>query len=229
MLERKTSAALSVIQGGITRTSDEWAEVIKADLGRSIEGIIAAGQHLIDAKAELAHGEWISTVENKIGIQRTTAFKFMQLARHPVVSNVANRKHLPSTWTVLVVLTRLEPTILEAEIASGTVTQHIDFKTAQALVRKHKPSKPEPEPEEPPEGKPAIAARKTQKHQVNALERTAADLTSTANILTEMFSGGFQFTCTPEVRSKYGTEIRDAAKRIQRLMVTTIIPKEDMK
>lgn len=48
-----------VVDAELVRTADEWAEVIRADLGRAVEGIVAAGRNLVAAKAEVRHGEWL--------------------------------------------------------------------------------------------------------------------------------------------------------------------------
>lgn len=133
----KGNTALALVHD-TSRTPDEWADIIKADLGRSIEGIIAGGQHLIEAKAALEHGEWIPMLES-VGIAYKTASKFMRLARHPVIGNVSSTRLLPNGWTVLDALAQLEPNVLESEIAIGTVHPGLTQNEARDLVRRHNP------------------------------------------------------------------------------------------
>jgi len=40
------------------RTPEQWATVVRADLGQAVAGFIAAGQHLIEAKNDIPHGGW---------------------------------------------------------------------------------------------------------------------------------------------------------------------------
>ena len=105
-----------VIEPEIVRDASEWAEVIKDDLGRAVEGIVSAGKHLIAAKEDVSHGEWLPMLK-EIGISRSYAFKLMSIGER--LSNVSHEKHLPGNITVLYELSRLDPSDIEGGIESG--------------------------------------------------------------------------------------------------------------
>lgn len=124
------------------RTPDEWAELIRSDLARSVEGIVAAGRHLAEAKgttfATYGHGEWLDWVERSLPISRSTAHRIMRLADHEVLSNVAHAQHLPASWYTLYELSKLDPPQLRAAIEDGRVTPDLERKQAKALVAEYK-------------------------------------------------------------------------------------------
>lgn len=117
------------------RTSDEWAALIKADLGRAVESIVAAGRHLIEAQAELDYGEWLPTLK-KVGLSPSTAERYMSIARNRILADSAHAPNLPTSWYTLYQLSRLEPAALEAVIGDGTVTADMGREEALALVRR---------------------------------------------------------------------------------------------
>lgn len=71
-------------------------EVIETEInfykGQTATGIIEIGKRLIEAKAQLQHGEWGKWLEEKIDIKERTAQRFMQ---------VANECSNPSALTLL--------------------------------------------------------------------------------------------------------------------------------
>jgi phage N-6-adenine-methyltransferase len=117
----------------LIRTSVEWAEIIKADLNQAVQNVVDAGRHLVEAKEDVGHGEWLPMLE-QIGINERTARRFMAIASHPVISNRTHVSDLPSSWGTLYELSRLEPEVLEGAIAAGTVTPDMSRKEATALV-----------------------------------------------------------------------------------------------
>jgi hypothetical protein len=60
-------------------------EIIEAEInfykGQTATGIIEIGKRLIEAKAQLQHGEWGKWLEEKVEFKNDTARKFMQVAR----------------------------------------------------------------------------------------------------------------------------------------------------
>lgn len=133
----------------VTRTPDDWAALIKGDLGRAAESIIAAGRHLVEAQAALPHGEWLPLVA-KIGISADTAQKFMAISRNPAITNAEHARLLPSSWDTLYHLSRMEPDILETAIADGVVTPNTRRKDAKNLVQEQNrrtPTTARPAPE----------------------------------------------------------------------------------
>lgn len=144
-----TDIALTAEDAEIVRTSDEWAGIIRADLTSAVEGIVAAGRHLIAAKADVKHGEWLPLLKT-IGISQQWASQLMTIAKNPAITNNRNYGDLPNTITALFELSRLEPERVEEKIASGDINPEMTIKDAKKL---HEPeSKPitDPIPESAP-------------------------------------------------------------------------------
>ena len=128
-----------VVDAEVVRTADEWAEVIKADLTSAVKGIVAAGQHLARAKADVRHGEWLPMLE-RIGISQSAAKRLMSIAANPAISNRPTLGDLPSSIVALAELSRLPADEIEAGIADGSITSGMTIANAKALVD------PAPEP-----------------------------------------------------------------------------------
>jgi Protein of unknown function (DUF3102) len=120
------------------RSVDEWAEVIRADLRRSVESVIAAGRHLREAKEQVDHGEWTPLLD-RIGISGGTARKLMAIAADPVISDRSHVNVLPPSWGTLYALSLVPDDILKKKIADGTITPEMERKEAEALVPPHDP------------------------------------------------------------------------------------------
>ena len=136
-------------------TPEEWGQVIRADLVRSVEGIVDAGRHLAEAKAttfaKCGPGEWLDWVERELPIGDRAARYFMQLARHEVISDRNYSSALPPSWRTLAELAKLEPAELRTAIECNKVTPELQQKQARALVAEHKSNgngKPTPRPAE---------------------------------------------------------------------------------
>jgi hypothetical protein len=114
------------------RTVDEWAKVIADDLTGAVAGIIAAGQHLQEAKAEVDHGEWLPLLE-RLKMGASTAARLMRIAENEVLRNSAHWAELPTSWRTLYELTTLPPETLEAKIAEGVITRETKRKEVTAL------------------------------------------------------------------------------------------------
>lgn len=121
-----------------SRTPEQWASVIRADLGQAVVGFIAAGQHLRDAKAQRAHGGWEEWVRHEVGISPATAWKLMEISKHPAISNLSHATDLPASWYTLYELSQLDAPLLEAAISAGRVTPELERKEAKALVVEYK-------------------------------------------------------------------------------------------
>lgn len=134
-----------VIEPEIVRDASEWVEVIKDDLGRAVEGIVSAGKHLIAAKADVNHGEWLPMLK-EIGISSGYAGKLMRISRQ--FANSSYESNLPNNVTVLYELSGLPPEEVESGIESGAITPDMKIKDAKAFARSDWPVVPEPTPEE---------------------------------------------------------------------------------
>ena len=117
-----------VIVPEIVRSSGEWAEIIKGDLGRAVEGIVSAGRNLIAAKEDVAHGEWLPMLK-EIGISQPYAFKLMSVGRR--FSNHSSWNDLPNSIAALYELSRMDPDDIEDGIQHGHITPDMTIKDAK--------------------------------------------------------------------------------------------------
>lgn len=131
LVDAEAGGALHVVTG---RTPEQWANVIRVHLGQTVAGIVQVGRDLIEAKADLAHGEWLPMLA-QAGIEDSTARRFMAIARHPVLADRGNATILPSgDVTSLYQLSRLPEDRLTAAIEAGQVRPDMPRKDALALV-----------------------------------------------------------------------------------------------
>jgi hypothetical protein len=117
------------------RSEAEWAEIIRDDLGRAVEGIIAAGEHLRQAKYQLAHGRFLPLLKS-IGLHERTAERLMRIAANVVLANPTHGSKLPTSMRTLYELSTLPVQLLEAKISDGTITPDIERKDVEQLKRK---------------------------------------------------------------------------------------------
>lgn len=120
------------------RSPEQWAALVRADLGQAVAGFVAAGRHLIEAKQQIPHGGWLSWLKDDVRLGRSQAEALMDLARHAAISNSQYVGNLPASWGTLYELSRLEPPLLEAAISAGRVTPNLERKEARALVIEYK-------------------------------------------------------------------------------------------
>jgi hypothetical protein len=120
------------------RTADEWAQVIRADLGVSVAGFVAAGKHLAQAKDELGwrrNGAGFEAwCKESIRISVSIADKLMALARNPAFENSEHVPSFPPSWGTLYELSRLDAPLLEAAVTEGRVHPELERKAAIAVV-----------------------------------------------------------------------------------------------
>lgn len=139
----------AVVEAEVVRSADEWAEVIKADLSRAVEGVVTAGRNLIAAKADVRHGEWLPMLR-RVGISDGYARKLMNIADNPEIANRSNSNDLPKSIDALYQLSRLGPEQIESGIEDGAITPYMTIAAAKDFAR---PSTPEPDRAGP---KPAV-------------------------------------------------------------------------
>jgi len=120
------------------RSPEQWAEIVRADLGQAVVGFIMAGQHLRDAKQQIPHGGWESWVREQVGISPSTARILMAISEHPALGNRLHINDLPPSWPTLYELSHLEPPLLEAAITAGRVTPDLERDDARKLVVEYK-------------------------------------------------------------------------------------------
>lgn len=117
-----------IVDAEVVLTSTEWADVIRDDLGRAVEGIVAAGKHLIAAKADVAHGEWLPMLK-EVGISEAEASRLRSIARR--FADLPSLEDLPRSVSALYELSRLDPSDIEDGIESGDINPDMTIKDAK--------------------------------------------------------------------------------------------------
>jgi hypothetical protein len=147
---REFAAALKAADGNLKKVSvppalsnrrsvEEWEATVRADIDHAIEGIrrtvegwVAAGRHLQQAKDELDHGEFGPMLE-RLKLHAKTAERYMTIARNPILSNPTHGSHLPTSLRTLSELATLPADFLKAKISDGTITRETTRKDVEAL------------------------------------------------------------------------------------------------
>jgi hypothetical protein len=110
-----------------------WADRIRPHLAQAVEGIVAAGRELTEAKAALPHGQF-GPLLRALGLSRHMANRFMRVAANRVLANGAPVHALPAAVSVLDTLTQLPDDELEAAIEAGEITPSTTRQQAANLV-----------------------------------------------------------------------------------------------
>jgi hypothetical protein len=110
-----------------------WADRIRPHLAQAVEGIVAAGRELTEAKAALPHGQF-GPLLRALGLSRHMANPFMRVAANRVLANGAPVHALPAAVSVLDTLTQLPDDELEAAIEAGEITPSTTRQQAANLV-----------------------------------------------------------------------------------------------
>lgn len=136
----------------LARTND-WAVIIRADLQDAVNGLISAGQHLIEAKAELnrdgnGHGRWLPLLE-AVGLHPRVAQQLMSVGANSAITNTNNYSHLPRAEASLYQLSRVPAEIVEAGIATGELHPKMTTKEVKQYIAPHLPARQRPAPPPP--------------------------------------------------------------------------------
>ena len=99
----------------------DHAGFIAAAWQKSIEAIIETGRRLIDARKELAHGEFLAMIKNDLPFGEDTAERLIKIARDPRLSNSAHGRILPPSWRTLFELTKLNDEQFDRLVAAGVI------------------------------------------------------------------------------------------------------------
>lgn len=124
---------LDIIDAEVIRTGTEWADIIRADLGRAVEGIVSAGKHLIAAKADVQHGEWLPLLRD-IGINDREARRLMAIGKGAGFKS-ANFADLPASPTALLELSGLAPEAIESGIEHGDIHPAMTIRDAKGYAQ----------------------------------------------------------------------------------------------
>jgi hypothetical protein len=107
---------------------DEWASIIKRDLGDAIDSIICAGTHLTQAKHQLGKGHYGDMLK-AIGLHERTARRLIAIAENKVLTNPEYHARLPVSMRTLAELAEIPAPDLVGYIKDGTV--NIDMERSE--------------------------------------------------------------------------------------------------
>lgn len=110
---------------------------IKSLIRQTAEDIIDIGQKLIEVKKELAHGQFINWLKAEFNWSRSTATKFMQVAKQ---FKGVNFTHLEIAASALYLMTAASTSELAREEALERAAQgeFISYTEAKTIIARHK-------------------------------------------------------------------------------------------
>jgi hypothetical protein len=120
------------------RSVAEWADLIRDDLGRAVEGIVASGKHLIEARCDLGRGRF-GDMLRALRMHERTAERLMRIAESPVLTDPALAACLPTSMRTLAELTRFPSPILKGYLENGTINVATERAQVEALLKEPKP------------------------------------------------------------------------------------------
>jgi len=122
------------VQGEIiTARSEEWAKRILSEVAHNAEAVIRVGQRITECQLELPHGEFLAAVK-LTGMSPRDAQRYMAVAANTFLSNATHVSHLPSAYSTLYQLSRLDAPALEGAVARGAVCPTMTREQARRLV-----------------------------------------------------------------------------------------------
>jgi len=119
----------------IPRTPDDYVRAIEQLWTRAQNAFLDIGRLLIRAKETLPHGEYTSTVENRLPFASRTAYQLREAARWAL--EMERRKtitldRLPNSYSTIYLLSTLDPRTYEAAEHDGIVRP--DLKRAELIA-----------------------------------------------------------------------------------------------
>jgi hypothetical protein len=113
-----------------------WAEKICAAFYKGVASVIETGRLLNEAKETLDHGSFEAMVRLKLPFTPRTAQMFMQIAKHPVISNPKHVSLLPPSWGTLYQITRLPLDLVKECVGDKRINPKTERKDIAALAGK---------------------------------------------------------------------------------------------
>ncbi len=116
-------------------TLEYWANRINSRVAKTVESIMAVGEELALAKANLKHGEWLRLLESGLlHVGTRTVQMFMAIARNQVLANTQNFAFLPPSPTSLTLLAEVDDAILQGAIDAREIIPALTIGQARSLV-----------------------------------------------------------------------------------------------
>jgi hypothetical protein len=111
----------------------EFAKRFRDNWGASVGGIARAGQVLVAAKAALTQGHFRDLVAD-LKLDERKAQYFMNVARHPIISNPHHWCAFPPSWGTLAELATIRTVPMRALIESGEINPTMTREEAVRLA-----------------------------------------------------------------------------------------------
>jgi N6-adenosine-specific RNA methylase IME4 len=109
-----------------------WADRIAAAGRSTIDGILAVGRLLSEAKAQLPRGEFEAMIGRDLPFKPSTAQRLMKIAADERLSNPAHVQLLPPHWGTLYELSKLDDARFAAKLKSGEI--HPDMQRRDIIM-----------------------------------------------------------------------------------------------
>lgn len=158
MSNERKERDVSVVNTDVSEVTDQtrkkgvkhrYAEEINGHLQSAVQGIIKAGEKLIEAKESLPHGEFGVMVEENVSLSKRNARMLMKIARNDILSNRIHGSDLPTSWRTLYEATKLPDEKLQSKIKSGELNSETKRGEVKGWVSKQSSSNDgDEEPEE---------------------------------------------------------------------------------
>ena len=111
-----------------------WVERIRVPMRKTLGGVFALGDVLIQAKEALPHGEYLLAVKIA-GFEPRVAQMFTRIAQNSVLTDAKYLSCLPLEYSKLYMLTQLSDISLRRALRSGHITPTMRTRDVQELVR----------------------------------------------------------------------------------------------
>ena len=121
----------------LTNKGLEWAERIGIAWGKSKEAIFETGRLLVQAKAELAHGEWQKVCASQ-HFHNRTAERLMAISRDERLLNPTHVSLLPNEWGTLYEITRLDDEAFARRLDDGTINPAMERRDLKVAASREK-------------------------------------------------------------------------------------------
>jgi hypothetical protein len=120
---------------GRVMTKKTWASKITAAWQKSVAAIFEAGDLLIAAKDELAHGEFARMIMHELPFSPRTAQSLMAIARDERLRKAHHDALLPPSWRTLDELTRVDDEQFSQGLSRGIINPNMQRSDACNLHR----------------------------------------------------------------------------------------------
>lgn len=118
------------------KTAETFAARINQHWRESVQGVVAVGAALIEARRELQHGEFGRLFDGMVPFTERTAQRLMAIARTPQLANPTHASLLPQSWGTLYELSRLDDDAWALALKEGRITPDLQRKEIKAWLRK---------------------------------------------------------------------------------------------